>query len=217
MLAAGLAGLAILTMIPAHERRRPTQPPSKERIGRLITRRDVLLPSLAAAMLQYVNWAATLSFIPILIIKLGGTGVTQSTFVSMNIGVVVLGNLTAAVIVNQMGTRRLLFLSFGILSIGIGTAALTSSLLVLFVAQLLIGLAEGIAYPVLMGLSIKYVADIERTTAMGLHQAIYAIGTFAGPWLSGLIAEAIGLRPMFGVMALICLVVSLFITSRLIE
>jgi MFS family permease len=68
-----------------------------------------------------------------------------------------------------------------------------------------------------MGSSIRYVADPERNTAMGLHQAVYAIGTFAGPWLSGLLADSIGLRSMFGVTALACLVLSLFITSRLVE
>ena len=40
---------------------------------------------------------------------------------------------------------------------------------------------------------------------MGLHQAVYAIGMFAGPWLSGILADAMGIRPMFGVTAFACL------------
>jgi len=71
------------------------------------------------------------------------------------------------------------------------------------------GLAQGIGYPVLMGMSIEHVADAERTTAMGLHQAVYAIGMFTGPWLSGILSEAMGIQPMFGMTAVACLVVGL--------
>jgi DHA1 family multidrug resistance protein-like MFS transporter len=76
-------------------------------------------------------------------------------------------------------------------------------------------LAQGISYPVLMGLSIQYVADAERTTAMGLHQAVYAIGMFGGPWLSGWLADAVGIRLTFEVTAFICLALGLLVTRWL--
>ncbi|MDX9832125.1 MAG: MFS transporter, partial [Anaerolineae bacterium] len=78
---------------------------------------------------------------------------------------------------------------------------------VLWIAHLFIGVALGISYPVLMGLSIREVGETERSTAMGLHQAVYAAGMFAGPWLSGILADAMGLRPMLGVTAFACLAV----------
>jgi len=217
LLSAGAAGLAILFLLPVREERRPNHPPSAGNLLRLIKRRDVLLPTLLAAILQYVNWTATLSFIPILVKQLGGTGVTQSLFVSINIGVVVIGNLIATVVINRFGARRIIYTGFIILSLGLGTTALSPSLLILFVGQFQIGLAEGIIYPVLMGLSIQHVADAERNTAMGLHQAVYAMGTFIGPWFSGFLAEAFGLRSMFGITAFACLVFSLFIASQLVE
>jgi MFS family permease len=52
---------------------------------------------------------------------------------------------------------------------------------------------------------------------MGLHQAVYAIGMFGGPWLSGLLADAMGIRPMFGVTAFVCLALGLFATRCLTE
>ena len=66
-------------------------------------------------------------------------------------------------------------------------------------AQILIGLGNGIGYPLCMGMSIEKVDGAERATAMGLHQAVYAIGMFAGPWLSGILANALGIQPMFAV------------------
>ena len=66
-----------------------------------------------------------------------------------------------------------------------------------------------------MGMSIENVAEAERTTAMGLHQAVYAIGMFAGPWLSGILAVTIGIQPMFWATASACLVLS-FVLARLL-
>lgn len=216
ILATAVASLSIVLLLPVSEQRRPTHPPSINSLVQLIIRRDVLLPTLLATLLQYINWTATLSFIPILVKQLGGTGATQSLYVSVNIGLAVLGNLTAAAIVHRTGVRRLLYPGFIILAVGLGVVAIAPSLLILFGGQILLGLAEGVLYPTLMGLSIRFVADAERTTAMGLHQAVYALGTFAGPWFSGILAEAIGLQPMFGVTAFACLVASLLLTSQLV-
>jgi MFS family permease len=66
-----------------------------------------------------------------------------------------------------------------------------------------------------MGMSIENVVEANRTTAMGLHQAVYAIGMFAGPGLSGVLADAIGIQPMFGVTAFGCLALGPFTTRWL--
>jgi len=205
-LAAGTAALAILVVLPAREGRRPPQRPSMRGVGRLISRRDVLVPSLLAAVSQYASWAGTFGFLPILARQLGATDVTQSVLVSMNIGVVILGNLAATGMANRLGLRRLVTVSFVAMALGLGGAALASSLAMVFVAQFCLGLSQGVGYPVLMGMSIRRVAGGERTTAMGLHQAVYAVGMFSGPWLSGILAQAIGIQPMFGVTACACLV-----------
>ncbi len=215
MLAAGVAAVAVVLMLPVRKKPQPTRRPSIASIGRLITRRDVLLPSLLAAVSQYANWAATFGFLPILAESMGATDIILSLLVSMHIGVVIITNLGAAGLVDRMGARRLALIAFVLLAGGIGLAALAPSLAIIFVAQFLIAVAQGISYPVLMGMSIRDVADAQRNTAMGLHQSVYAIGMFAGPWLSGLLADAIGIRPMFGVTAFACLVVGVFLIRLL--
>jgi MFS family permease len=217
LLAMGVAGLAVLLVLPAYEQRRPSVRPSLEDTGRLITRRDVLLPAVLAAVSQYADWGITFSFMPILAQQLGGTGQTQSMLMTLHFSVIILGNLIASVVANRIGAPRLVYLSFGLLALGLGIAALAPVLAVLFIAQFCLGLAQGVNNPVLMGLSIRYVNDAERTTAIGLHQSVYASGMFAGPWLSGILAKAIGLRPMFGVTACACLMLGLFMVSRLVR
>ena len=43
---------------------------------------------------------------------------------------------------------------------------------------------------------------------MGIHQAVYAMGMFAGPWIGGMLSDALGIRAMFGIMAGFCLAVA---------
>jgi MFS family permease len=134
---------------------------------------------------------------------------------SLYFGVVTLGNLLTTAIVNRVGARRMVRASVTLLFLGIGIAALAHTLPLLFLAQLCIGLSMGVGYPVLMGMSIQQIDDRERTTAMGLHQSVYAVGMFGGPLLSGVLADAMGIRPMFWITAFVCLVAGLFVAGKL--
>jgi MFS family permease len=214
-LASGIAALALLIILPARETVHPTRRPSPEGIARLIMRRDVLLPAVLAAISQYANWAVTFGFMPILAEQLGATGVTLSLLLSMHIGLVTLCNLVAAAVVDRLGARRLVFGTFVLMSAGIGLAAVAPSLALIFAAQFCMGVAQGLGYPVLMGMSIHHVDDTERTTAMGLHQSVYAVGMFAGPWLSGMLADEVGIRSMFGITAAASLAMVAFLVGLL--
>ncbi len=184
-------------------------------IGRLVTRRDVLLPSALNAVMQYVVYSTTFGFLPILAQQYGASNVQQSLLVSFQIGTVILGNLFNSAVAKRVGNRPLLLLSLVAMSVGPALLWAGGSLPFVFAAQFCIGAAYGIGYPVYMGMSIQNVDDSERTTAMGLHQAVYAIGMFAGPWLSGMVADAVGLKPMFGTMAAGALVAAGLLTWQL--
>jgi MFS family permease len=217
-LAAGVAALAVIVAIPLKEARPAggtKRSISAGSVGRLITRRDVLLPSLLSAVAQFANWACTFGFLPILAQGLGANDMTISLLVTMNLIFLALGNLAATVAAGRIGGRRLVYFGFVLLATGIAGTALAHSLQALLVSQALIGLGSGVGYPVLMGMSIEYVADDERATAMGLHQSVYAAGMFAGPWLGGILASAMGVRPMFAATAAASLALGLLGTSLL--
>jgi len=112
----------------------------------------------------------------------------------MNIGAVLLGNSLATTIVRRLGSRRLVYASFLLMSTGLGLAAMAPSLPVIFGAQLCIGLGQGIGYPLLMGMSIEHVAEEERTTAMGLHQRTGIRPTFAITAATCLLMGVVGAR-----------------------
>jgi MFS family permease len=200
-LATGVAGVALLVTLAVPEKRLPSKPPSLDRLGRLASRRDVLLPSLLSAVAQYVAWGVSFGFLPILAKQLGADAVTLSLFTTLNLICYTGGNLAATTAVRRFGAQRMAYLSFLAVFLGTMGAAFAPSLVALMATQICLGIAVGTAYPVLMGMSIVHVGEQERATAMGLHQAVYAIGMFTGPWLSGILAEVMGIRPMFGVTA----------------
>lgn len=215
---AAVAGLlAIAIVLPTHEERRPPKPPSVKGLAALATRGDVMLPTLLSTVGMYASWATTYGFVPILAKEMGANDVMQSMLVTFSLVLTGVGNLTATTIVQRFGAKRLVYASFVLIFIGVGLLAVAPSLALLFVAQAFLGLAQGVGYPVTMGLSIRHVSDEERTTAMGLHQSVYAIGMFGGPALSGVLAEWLGMRPMFGITAVVCLVSGMLLTLLLHE
>lgn len=212
-LAAGAAGLAFLLVLVTRETARPPKAPSFSSIGKLFVNRDVMLPTILATISQYANWAAVFGFIPILAQELGASDVIQSVMVSANVAILIVGNLMAATLSRRVGERRLIYFTFALLAAGLVTCALAQSLAVLLVLQLLIGLSQGISAPVLMGLSIKRMPETQRTTAMGIHQSIYAFGMFAGPAVSGVLSREMGIRTTLGVTGAAVLVVGILLTG----
>jgi len=61
---------------------------------------------------------------------------------------------------------------------------------------------------IFMALSIRAVAPQQQATAMGVYQAIYAIGMLMGPLVSGSLADSQGLDSVFYLSAFLCLVIA---------
>ncbi len=82
----------------------------------------------------------------------------------------------------------------------------------LYLTQALNGFAQGMTIPLLMGMAIQTIPNRSRATAMGLFQAIYAIGIFLGPFIAGIFSEEGTFIPIFftaGAMGFIGIVLSL--------
>ena len=208
-LAAGLAVLGILLILPSRDPRRVPRTPHPGTLLRLITRSDVLLPSLLALASQFAMWGTTFAFNPIMARQLGASDRTLGLLMSLNAVAMLGGSMVATAGAHRFGGRALSYAGLIMQSVGVAVIALAPSVAVVLVAQAIIGLSQGISYPVLMGLSIRHVDEGQRTSAMGLHQTIYALGMFGGPAVCGVLADAVGIRPMFAIIAGLALVAAL--------
>jgi DHA1 family multidrug resistance protein-like MFS transporter len=203
--AVGISAVAFLVAAAIHEPRRPSVQPSARLIGRLFLRRDILLPSVLAMLAQSITWAVSLSFVPIIAKRLGGTDNTQSVLATLAVVMLAIGSLSVTAVAKHVSSRRLVMVSFGLFFIGCTIAAFASSISTLIVSQAVLGLGLGLCYPTLMGLSIQSVIESERTIAMGLHQTWYALGMFVGPAFGGLVGQAFGIQRMFAITAVLAL------------
>ncbi len=192
---------------------RPGEPPRLAELLRLAGHRDVLLPSLMGALNQYMVFGISLGFLPLLAGRVGGSQILIGLTVSANLVAFTVGTLLAAALSRRVyPSLGATYLLFAAACVG---AALAGRPWQLFLLQAFMGLAHGVGYPTLMGLSIQRVSSKARTTAMGLHQSIYAAGIFAGPWACGLAAGWLGIRLMFAVTAAGVLLLGVFLTWTL--
>jgi MFS family permease len=208
--AVGAAGAAMLVMLLVREPQGEMQPVTFKQVTAFVSQREVLLPALLATVLMYGVWSSSFGFTPNLAERLGAGDQVLSLLTTLYVGVVMLGNFATSATVERVGERTLVVIGFGCMALGLGALAFARSVPLVFAGQILMGMSSGIGYPVLMGLSIRDVDESKRATAMGFFQSVYAIGMFSGPWLSGVLADAIGLSGMFGITGIGCLALGLF-------
>ncbi len=204
-LAAVTGILAIIVVFFIKEKRRPPEKVSLKSITRLLTRKDVLLPTIISIFVHYGDWSVTFGFLPILAQQMGAGDVTKSMLISANIASITTANLLNTFVLKKVKHTFLLSIAALLFFAGIVLIAFAPSITQLFGGTICMGFAFGIIYPILVGLSIQKVAGSQRSTAMGIHQSLYAAGMFTGPWLSGIIADRIGIQPMFLITAGFCL------------
>jgi MFS family permease len=137
---------------------------------------------------------------------MGAGAVTTSLLMVLNIAATTAANLCATLIPDRGDRRLLLYGTFALFAGGALMAALAGSTALLFASNALMGVAGGLSFPILVGLSIRHVDAAHRTTAMGIHQSVYSVGLFAGPWLGGVVADAVGIPVMFAIAAAFSLV-----------
>lgn len=199
--AAVLAAMGIVLALVAGEIRRPAKAPTARGIARLAGRRDVLLPALLSVVANYVLQGFAFGFVALRAKDLGATDAVISSLTVLHLAVYAPALLATAFLVRRFDRRSLLLVGFFALALGAACGAVADSVSWLIAVQALLAIGYGLCYPILMGMSIERVDGPERATAMGLHQSVYALGMFAGPWLSGMIAARIGMQSMFAVTA----------------
>jgi MFS family permease len=158
----------------------------------------LLLGAGVAAVQQYISQSGAYGFVPVFASKMLHASQTElGTLTFIGQLTYVVGSLFAARIVNRLGARASLLAGLALTAVGTVLVPLAPTLLALGAIQAIAGAGAALIYTVTMGLAILGVAGGKRASAMGVYQALYAIGMFAGPAFSGWLAESVGLSSMF--------------------
>lgn len=157
----------------------------------------VLLSSILALFGQYISWAMTQSFVPIYAAELGANKAQLGWMMSVWQAANTLMAFGAGQLNARLGIRWTVTLGSALITLSTLLVPLTPAIGPLIASRLLHGVGQGLSYPVLMGSALLAVPEEKRGAAMGFFQAIYAIGMVAGPAVSGIFADQLGLIPTF--------------------
>ena len=204
--AAGVGIMAILVMVPIHE---PPPIKSQRRAPRQILQvatRPLLLVACGIAILShFVRFSTSFAFTPLYAADIGASDAIIGYIVAAMFAFATLGSLAYAGIGERIGYRH---------TIGFGSAALFGAVIatpfihnvpMLMVCQAASGFGGGLQGAALAALALRGVDRSEQATAMGVFQALYAVGMLAGPAISGFISDGSGIDSVFYVSAGIAL------------
>ncbi len=193
-----LALLGLGAMAQAEEDAEPVKHPLAWRdVVRIGSVPLLMVTSLLATLAQYSSFATTYGFIPVYAAGLGASRAELGWLTAAEQISYTLVALSAGHISERIGERIAVVGAALTMALTTLLTPLISSLGLLALSRMGYGVGQGLIYPTLMGLSIRAVPPPERASAMGIFQAVYALGMFGGPAISGLIADHWGLGVMF--------------------
>ena len=159
--------------------------------------------------LQFVNFGGSFGYVPIFAERLGASDaevgyVTTAMFVA---GVV--ATLIFTRVVRRLGFRRTILLGSLAAAVGMGVVPAITDVWLLMGSQFLGGLGRGLIGTALISLALHSVGPEDRGTAMGIYQAVYAVGMITGPAICGYLAEAAALASVFYLLTVVSLLAGL--------
>ena len=195
--AAGLVGLVIGIGINEDATEGGSTPSFADLFG-LVRDKQLLCASFLSILTQYVLFATAFGFTPLYAYRLGtnhfqlgmlGVAATMPGFL--------VSPLAGSIIPRKIGTKNMLAIGFAMMAVGCGLIVFVNSIWQLFAVQIIISTGNVLAYTLLMGLSIQHIPSERRATAMGFFQAVYGLGMFLGPFVTGWLAHGMGLTTAF--------------------
>jgi len=163
---------------------------------------------------QFVTFGAGFGFTPVYAESLGASESQIGYITTTLLTAAVVGTVLSVFLVRRLGHRGAILLCCAVMTIAVGAVPLVSTLLPLGGLQVLNGIGRGAINTILIGLSLRAAPPAERATAMGAYQAIYAIGMFAGPAVSGPVADSLGLNAVFYLGAGVAVLGALIVFAR---
>ena len=191
-----LVGLALSAMVK--EEPQPQSTISIVEMASVGKNKRLLSVSIIGALSQYVVFVTLYGFTPVYAARLGATAMqlgflSATAFVAMAAASLVGGAFWA----EKFGEVRVVIGGLLVVSCCSVLIPFINELRLLYAIQALSGFGRGLILPALMSMSIQGVPDARKGTAMGFFQAIYSLGMFGGPALSGMMSELLGLRGIF--------------------
>lgn len=207
LLVSFLAGLvAVFFALQLKEVPIKKEPMSVSGLLKTFANPGVLISAGFAIVLQMVVQGTAFSFTSAVAQQLGASpleiGIITSLFTVVQ---VLAGAWIGRHFVKKVGEANAVMTGFACMAVSCGLIAMAPGVWLIYLAQIVGGVGNIILMSLLMALAIRKVPVENKSTAMGLFQALYSIGMTAGPMLLGIIVDACNYQTGYWVYAMICL------------
>ncbi|HBQ63984.1 MAG TPA: MFS transporter [Clostridiales bacterium] len=195
VMAAAAAVIAFALAFFIHEKRfdKPERSGFKQILS-IFSEKNLLVASGLAIFSQMATFATVFAFTPVHAANIGAGSGQLGLLTTLNsLPSIFASMLAGTLIVPRIGLKKTIFFGFVLTALSYILIPFTISLPWLYMLQFVGGAGRGTVMPLLMGAGIKDVSEKSRASAMGFFQAVYAVGMFAGPVISGAISGALGL------------------------
>ncbi|MBM7583251.1 MFS family permease [Caldicoprobacter guelmensis] len=199
----GLIGL-LLSLFVVENKNIDRQPFTIPQLLSVSKNRELLLVSGLAILVQFITFATTYGFTPVVAKNIGASDAQLGILVTVSaLPAVFSSAASGSFFTKHYGEKRTIIGGFIIISLACASIPFIKNIHLLYISQAFGGIGRGLVYPLLMALSIKSVDDSKRATAMGFFQAIYGIGMFLGPAFTGFVSNVWGLSIGFALTAVL--------------
>ena len=201
----GMVGLVLSAGI-RENREAQSQPIEVKELLQVGSDRILLSAAFLAILVQVLNFSTLHGFTPVYAMGIGASKSQLSILSLVQLLPAAITSLKSGDWAQRFGTQRVVAAGFVLVSVFTLMIPFCQTVTGLFVTQALAGFGRGVIFPLLMGLSIRYIDNSKRATAMGFFQSIYSLGMFGGPVLVGAIGDSLGLTGGFVTVGIIGLV-----------
>lgn len=204
----GIISALFISLLPKEK----TQPTKKTIPGllKVCTQKNLIVFSLLALVQQGVQMTTTMSFTTQIIKNLGAnsTCIGLSSIIYM-LSAVCFAKMASSDFCMRLGIRTCITVTFLTTALYCVLVPQCTSVYMIFVLQILPGMATGILFSYLTSEAMKYVPQESKSTAMGFFQAVYALGMTLFPMICGNIVSHFSMLYAYLFLAVICLMAAI--------
>ena len=152
---------------------------------------------LIGIFIQFITFSINFSYFPIYLNELSFSDSIVGNLVAFYTLASFIGTISSPRLIKRFGLWRIFIYSAILIGLTTLITPLFENLFLLIFLRLIGGIGGGIIFSSCMSSIVRGFQENYQASAMGIFQAVYAIGMFLGPILSGVIGSYINLESVF--------------------
>ena len=152
---------------------------------------------LIGIFIQFITFSINFSYFPIYLNELSFSDSIVGNLVAFYTLASFIGTISSPRLINRFGLWKIFIYSAILIGLTTLITPLFENLFLLIFLRLIGGIGGGIIFSSCMSSIVRGFQENYQASAMGIFQAVYAIGMFLGPILSGVIGSSINLESVF--------------------